>query len=277
MGDVWSYEGKRVVIVGCGSGMGEATARELVRLGAEVHGADVKSSPVSLASFTTCDLRDPGSIDATIDAIGGPIDALFNCAGLPGQSFPPMDVMRVNFIGTRYWTERTLDLMAPGSAVVSISSTVAFRWMDGMDAVLELAATPTFDDAVAWCEARPDLVGEGYALSKQALILWTMHSARRLMERGIRINCTSPAPTATPMMVDFEKAAPPAAIDVFALPMGRRSTPDEQAWPLVFLNSDAAAYVSGQNLAIDGGFTGSVTTGQLDVMQLVQQALAPRA
>ena len=49
--EIWSYAGKRVVIAGCSSGMGEATARELVRLGAEVHGVDIKRSPVDLASF----------------------------------------------------------------------------------------------------------------------------------------------------------------------------------------------------------------------------------
>ena len=49
--DPWSYQGKKVVITGCFSGMGEAAARELVRLGAEVHGVDIKESPVKMASF----------------------------------------------------------------------------------------------------------------------------------------------------------------------------------------------------------------------------------
>src|SRR3954453_16278327 len=98
MADAWSYKGKRVAIVGCFSGMGEATAREVVRLGGEVHGVDVKESPVDLASFRTCDLRDPASIEAAVDGIGGEIDALFNCAGLPGGKFSGIDVMKVNFI-----------------------------------------------------------------------------------------------------------------------------------------------------------------------------------
>ena len=66
--DVWSYAGKRVVIAGCHSGMGEATARELVRLGAEVHGVDIKRSPVALASFHEVDLRDTARIDAAVEA-----------------------------------------------------------------------------------------------------------------------------------------------------------------------------------------------------------------
>jgi hypothetical protein len=74
--DVWSYGGKRVVIAGCYSGMGEATARELVRLGAEVHGVDIKRSPVDLASFREADLRDTAQIDAALEAIGGPLRLL---------------------------------------------------------------------------------------------------------------------------------------------------------------------------------------------------------
>jgi len=97
---VWSYEGKRVVVTGCFSGIGAATATELVDLGAEVHGIDIRETPVEVASFRTCDLREPASIDDAVEAIGGTIDALFNCAGLP-QTFPALDVMKVNFIGMR--------------------------------------------------------------------------------------------------------------------------------------------------------------------------------
>ena len=77
---LWSYEGKRVVIAGCFSGMGEAAAQELVRLGAEVHGVDVRESKVPMASFRTVDLKDRASIDAAVAGIGGEIDSLFNCA-----------------------------------------------------------------------------------------------------------------------------------------------------------------------------------------------------
>src|SRR5688572_25949024 len=99
MRDILGYKGKRVVVSGCFSGMGEATAKLLLDLGAEVHGLDYKDSTLPLASFSNVDLRDPTSIEAGVAAIGGKIDALFNCAGLP-QSCPPMDVMKVNFIGT---------------------------------------------------------------------------------------------------------------------------------------------------------------------------------
>ena len=62
MKDILGYKNKRVVVSGCFSGMGEATARTLVELGAEVHGLDYKDTALSLASFTRTDLRDPASI-----------------------------------------------------------------------------------------------------------------------------------------------------------------------------------------------------------------------
>jgi len=108
--DFLGYENKRVIVSGCFSGMGEATARQLLDLGAEVHGLDFKESSLELASFTQVDLRDPATIDAAVAGIGGKVDALFNCAGLP-QTAPPMDVMKVNYAGTRYLTEQVLPLM----------------------------------------------------------------------------------------------------------------------------------------------------------------------
>ena len=57
--DILCYAGKRVVVMGCFSGTGEACARQLVALGAEVHGADIRPSPVEgMASFTVVDLKD---------------------------------------------------------------------------------------------------------------------------------------------------------------------------------------------------------------------------
>ena len=66
MTDLVNYKNKRVVVSGCFSGMGEATAKLLLKLGAEVHGLDYKDSSLPLASFTRVDLRDPSSIDAAV-------------------------------------------------------------------------------------------------------------------------------------------------------------------------------------------------------------------
>ena len=262
--DLLSYAGKRVIVSGCFSGMGEATARTLVEIGAEVHGVDYKQTALKLASFTNIDLRDPASIEAAVGKIGGHVDALFNCAGLP-QTFPPLDVMKVNFIGTRHVTETVLKLMKPGSAIASISSTAGLGWSRRVPLIMELLATQGYDAAFKWCEAHPGDVAEGYSFSKEVIIVWTMMISSKLIKQGIRINCTLPGPTETPMMKDFEAATDISIIDAATQPINRRSKPIEQAYPLIYLNSDISSYVNGVVLPVDGGFMGGVTTGQVDL------------
>ncbi len=172
MSDLLGYRGKRVIVSGCFSGMGEATARLLLDLGAEVHGLDFKDSSLPLASFHNVDLRDAGSIERAVAGIGGKVDALFNCAGLP-QSFPPMDVMKVNFIGLRHLTEQVLPLMGPGGAIASIASTGGLGWSRRIPTNMEFVTTKGFDAAIAWCEANMDIVKECYSFSKENLIVWT--------------------------------------------------------------------------------------------------------
>lgn len=271
MAEALSYQNKRVVVSGCFSGMGEATARLLLKLGAEVHGLDYKDSKLDLASFQNVDLREPASIDSAVEKIGGHIDALFNCAGLP-QTFPPMDVMKVNFVGTRHLTNKVLQKMSAGSAIVSVSSNGGIGWRNRMPALIELLKTDTYALSVKWCEDNKDTVREGYAISKEAIIVWTMMASFQLIKQGIRINCTTPGPTQTPMMADFEAATPRAVLDAAAQPINRRSTPDEQATALVFLNSDWASYVNGVTLPVDGGFMAGIATGQIDVNSLMRAA-----
>ena len=271
--DVWSYAGKRVVITGCYSGMGEAAARELVRLGAEVHGVDIKQSPVDMASFHQVDLRDTAQIDAALRDIGGPLDASFYCAGLP-QTFPKLDVMKVNLIHMRYWNEQVADLMPNGGALAMIASTAGHGWRDNRELIEEVLATPDAAAGVAWCEKNEERYGDAYAFSKMCIQLYTGKLAAPFIKRGIRINCVNPAPTETPMMKEFESGVPSAMIDTFAEPIGRRAQPAEMAYPLIFLNSDAAGFISGHNLNVDGGWAGSIDTGVLDLGVLIQEALA---
>lgn len=269
--DFLGYKNKRVIVSGCFSGMGEATARILVELGAEVHGIDYKESKLNLASFNQVDLRDPAAIETAIAKIGGKVDGLFNCAGLP-QTAPALDVMRVNFAGTRYVTECVIPLMSAGGAIASISSTGGLGWSRRMPVLMELISKASYAEAAAWCEANPDHVKEGYTLSKEALIVWTMLSSQRLIKQGIRINCTLPSPTETPMMKSFESATPMAVLDAFTLPTGRRSTPEEQAQGLILLNSAPAGFINGVVLPVDGGFMGGLTTGQIDLGKIMSGA-----
>jgi len=260
---VWSYEGKKVVVAGCYSGMGAATAKELIRLGAVVHGADIREVDLPLASYTKLDLSDPASIDAAADAMGDGIDALFNCAGLP-QTFPAVEVMKVNFIGLRQWTERLVPRMKQGGAIVSIASTAGPMYGNHAAECRELIAAPDFASGVKWVEAHTELVGNGYGFSKEVLIAYTLQRAAELAKQGLRMNVTMPAPTATPMWADhFSKLVPEDRVAFVMEPMGRFSTPEEQAYPLIFLNSQAASFVNGHALATDGGFLGGMAVGAI--------------
>jgi NAD(P)-dependent dehydrogenase (short-subunit alcohol dehydrogenase family) len=255
---------KRVVVSGCFSGIGRSTARLLQHLGAEVHGLDYQQSKLELASFTKTDLRDPASIDAAIGAMSGKIDALFNCAGLP-PTCPPLDVMKVNYVGTRYLTELMLPLMPPGGAIVTVASAGGREWSRRLAVVMPLLQIDSYAEAVAWCTNNMETVRDGYSLSKEAVIAWTMSSAAQLIKRGIRINCTLPGPTQTPMLAQFEAVTRASTLAAAIQPINRRSTPEEQAGPLVFLNSDAATYINGAALAVDGGFLGGLATGQISM------------
>ncbi len=268
MTDLLRYDGKRTIVTGAASGMGAETARLVLARGGEVYALDVKEPTVEVTKFLRTDLSDPASIDAAVESIGGPVHALFNCAGLP-NTFPGQQVFRVNFLGHRHLTEQVLPLMPAGSAIASVSSVGGMNFLAHMGELAELCTITDFDDAVVWCEARDELINDGYALSKEALIYYTMLRSTDVLKRGVRINCISPGPTDTAMMPAFEQAMGKDYMAAFPKPIGRNGRAEEMAYPLVFLNSDGASYISGHNLMVDGGFLGGVMTGQVDVTALM--------
>lgn len=169
MRDVLQYEGKRVVVTGAASGMGQSCVAVLSELGADVHGLDVTPADAADAEFHRCDLSDAAQIERAVSAIGGPIDSLFNCAGLPTTA-PGHSIMRVNFIGHRQLTEACLQHMADGASIGFISSVAGMGWQGNLELLLELLATPDAASAAAWCEAHDDVIGaNGYGFSKEAI------------------------------------------------------------------------------------------------------------
>jgi len=258
---------------GGGAGMGAAAVRHLSELGAEVHVLDLKEPPVDVASYQAVDLRDPVATAGAVESIGGTIDALFNCAGLAGSKFPDLDVMLVNLVGMRHLAELVAARMEPGAAIASISSTAGSGYLASIGKWMPLVTLPGFEAAKEWCETHPEEIAGGYGPSKEAIIIWTFWASFALAGKGIRVNCISPGPTDTPMMPDFEQYVGKEFMDNFPVPLGRRSTPDEQAWPLIFLNSKLASYITGENLVTDGGTMGAVMTGGIDISGLVPDSM----
>jgi len=273
MKNLLDYAGKRVVVVGCYSGMGEATARLVGDLGGEVVAVDIRAPRIPHAKFLEIDCRDPRSIESGVSEIAsdGPIDALFYCAGLPGGSYSNVDVMGVNFLGQRHFVESCVGHMPKGSSIASISSGAGMAYMMALERVKEFLAITDHAEAMDWVKAE-DEEGriEGYSFSKMCTIVYVMNRGPILTrETGIRLNCISPGPTDTPMMPHFEKQVGKQFMDNFPKPIGRNSTAEEQAWPLAFLNSPAASYISGENLFTDGGCAGGILTGSIDPSEMM--------
>ncbi len=245
--------------------MGAAVVRQLEPLGAEVHVIDLKEPPTETARFHPTDLRDPDAVAGAVEEIGGRIDGLFNCAGLPGGRFSDLDTMLVNFVAQRHLADLVVERMEPGGAVANVSSGAGAGWQANIGKWLPLVTTEGFDEGKKWLEVHPDEIAGGYAPSKEVLIVWTVWRSFALAERGIRINCTLPGPTDTPMMPEFEEQMGKAFMDNYPIPLGHRQTPDEQAAPLIFLNSPAASAITGESILTDGGTMAALSVGTLDV------------
>lgn len=252
--ELWRYDGRRVVVTGCASGIGAHVARQVAELGATVVGLDRRRPAVESHEFHEVDLADPASIDQAAAGITGDIDALFNVAGVSSGIGDAKLVARINFLGMRRFTEALIPQLRPGSSIANVSSLAAAGYLENLDRTAGLLATETMDDGIAWCTEHPEeLADGGYRLAKEAIILWTMALAGPLGARGIRINCTGPGVTETPILDQLRTAYGQHFLDDIPKPLGRVSDPEEQAAVLLFLNSRAASYITGQVIWVDGG------------------------
>ena len=263
--ELWRYDGRRAVVTGCASGIGEHVVRQLTEVGADVVGLDKRPPAFEINEFHEVDLAEPGSIDHAVASIRGPVDALFNVAGVSSGIGNPLLVVTINFLGLRQVTEALIPKMATGSSIVSVSSLAAAAYREHLRAVAPLLNTPTMPEGIEWCHAHPDaLAGGGYQLSKEAIILYTMRNAAPLGARGIRINCTGPGVTETPILDQLRTAYGQGFLNDIPKPLGRAAGPAEQASVLLFLNSRAASYITGQVLWVDGGNVGAAIARELE-------------
>jgi NAD(P)-dependent dehydrogenase (short-subunit alcohol dehydrogenase family) len=202
-------------------------------------------------------LAEQDSIDAAVTECGGSVDALFSCAGV-ADGTPGIE--KVNFIGHRHLIGRLLEsgMLSRGSAIGFISSAAGLGWEANLTELQELLATPDFDSAVQWVA---DHHKADYMSTKQAICAYVASQAFPLLKQGIRINAICPGPTETPLALANKDLWLEFGSDYRGELGINAATPLEQAYPLVFLCSDAAVGITGIILITDAGYMSSGITG----------------
>ena len=249
------FAGRTAIITGGGSGIGRAIALRFARAGARVAVVDVAEDTATavateaeaLGSATmavVCDVsRQADVLDAFQDVHSrlGPVDILVNSAG-------------VAHIGTvEQTTEADLDrLYAVNVKGVYNCLKAAVATMKGRGGVILNIAS------VASTVGIPDRFA--YSMTKGAVLTMTYSVARDYVSHGIRCNAISPGRVHTPFVDGYlAKNYPGREREMFeelsrTQPIGRMGQPDEIAELALFLCSDAAAFITGSNVPIDGGF-----------------------
>jgi NAD(P)-dependent dehydrogenase (short-subunit alcohol dehydrogenase family) len=270
--DAFRYDGKRALVVGGASGMGAATADLLQDAGAEVVVMDYADVSLPGAKAVHVNLADAASIDAAVDECGGQVDALFSCAGV-ADGTPGIE--KVNFIGHRHMIDRLLakGMLPPGSAIGFISSAAGLGWEPNLSELNELLDTPDFDSATRWVQ---DHGKADYMSMKQAICAYVARQAFPLLKEGIRINAICPGPTDTPLAQANKEMWLGFGSDYRGEVGVEASTPLEQAYPLVFLCSDAAAAITGITLISDAGYMSSGITGSFPEATAIANLLLNR-
>lgn len=264
------YSNKRVVLTGAYSGVGAALLEVLAELGApEVIALDIKKPAGPISQYIETNMGIEDSVAAAIDGIKGPIDVLFNNAGI-AATHPAEDVLAVNWFGLRQLSEGLLPQINAGGSITNTASIAGNRWPEHLQDILVAIAIEDRTAFLEWCSDHKDLVGDSYAFSKECVEVYTMKSARTTLANKVRTNSVCPAPIDTPLLPDFNKTMTEKVLKWTVEQVGGTiASPRDIAMTLAFLGSDAAGYVNGVNLDVDMGFTSFMLTGQLDFSEVM--------
>jgi NAD(P)-dependent dehydrogenase (short-subunit alcohol dehydrogenase family) len=254
--EAFRYDGKRALVVGGATGMGAATAKIVGDLGGEVVVMDYADVSFPVAKAIQVDLRDQADVDKAIDECGGPVHALFSCAGIadgPGT-------MKINFIAHRHIIDRLVigGMMTAGSAIALISSVAGLGWENNLETLRDFLDTPDYEGAQKWVEAHDGT--DNYMFSKQSINAYVGREAFPLLKQGIRINAILPGPTDTPLARANADTWLTFAADYREAAGTETLTPEQMGNTLAFLCSPAASGVNGVTLLVDSGHVSSAVT-----------------
>ena len=260
------------VVIGAGSGMGAAVARELAPRGrlivADRNVEGVKGLAAELGGDVealACDITEAAQIDALVATIGV-LDAIVLTAGLSGSMAPGRRIFEVNLIGTARVLTTVEPLLRPGSVGVCFASMSAHRVPDNAQLVAALD-DPLSDGFFAGLEALgldPDATQVAYPVSKRGIIRMVRRLAPSWGARGARILSVSPGINDTPMNRLDEERHPVMAEIIETSPLGRRGQPEEVASVVAFLTTEGASFMTGSDVLVDGGMVATIpedTTG----------------
>jgi NAD(P)-dependent dehydrogenase (short-subunit alcohol dehydrogenase family) len=256
---------KRVLLTGAATGIGNATLQRLVAAGHEVTTLDIKEAPDGSARHLVCDMSDPASIDAAVDQLDGPFDALGNIAGVAGAMGAEL-VLRVNVYGLRHLTEHLLakGAIAPGGSIVNVASLAGMTWQRHLDRIAALDVAPDFAAGIEVARGYEGSGAAAYVLSKEWVVSYTQHLAGRLLGQRIRVNSVSPGPVITPLFPYFESDAGPEQMAWMNEQVGRAADPDDEAAVIAWLAVGDGVWVNGVDLPVDGGLSAGMRVGWAD-------------
>lgn len=245
----------RVIVTGAASGIGRAIAERLLADGHQVIALDLRPVDLPGADCHALDQGDPSSIDRALAAITGPVDGLVNSAGLPPRPGNEVQLLRVNLIGLKHLTGAVLDRLTPGGAVVTIASRAGHAWRENLTQARAALALGWDDDVAGFCAREGIDALRAYALSKEALILWTRQSTAPLIARNLRMNTLCPAAVETPLLEDFARLQSAESIVRNAARTARMGRVADIAPVASFLLSPESGWIKGEALALDGGLS----------------------